>query len=116
MGRLKTLPSRLSAAAPKLKRQTDSEGHGRAVEHWRGWYSLARWRKLRLVIFARDLFTCQRRECGRIEGDTSLLVADHRIPHKGDPALFWDPTNLQTLCKPCHDRDKQREERRATWA
>lgn len=26
--------------------------------------------------------------------------------------LFWCDTNLQTLCKPCHDRVKQAEERR----
>ncbi|WP_460274261.1 HNH endonuclease signature motif containing protein [Celeribacter sp. ULVN23_4] len=38
-------------------------------------------------------------------------VVDHIIPHKGDDRLFWDKTNWQALCKPCHDRQKQREER-----
>lgn len=116
MGRLKTLPSRLSAVAPMVKRQTDEEGHSRAAEPWRAWYSLARWKKLRLATFLRDLFTCQREGCGRVEGETSQLVADHIVPHKGNARLFWDPNNIQTLCKPCHDRDKQREERRAAWA
>jgi hypothetical protein len=30
--------------------------------------------------------------------------------------LFWDEQNLQCLCKPCHDRLKQKEERaQARW-
>jgi 5-methylcytosine-specific restriction endonuclease McrA len=75
---------------------------------WRRWYNTARWRALRLKVFLRDLFTCKR--CGHVEGDTSLLVCDHVIPHRGDEAKFWDEANLQTLCKDCHDRVKQREE------
>ncbi|RGP37700.1 HNH endonuclease [Pseudotabrizicola alkalilacus] len=38
-------------------------------------------------------------------------VVDHIIPHKGDDALFWNRQNWQPLCKPCHDRHKQRQER-----
>lgn len=37
-------------------------------------------------------------------------VVDHIKPHRGDKALFWDWNNLQALCMPCHDRDKQRLE------
>jgi 5-methylcytosine-specific restriction endonuclease McrA len=39
------------------------------------------------------------------------LVCDHIVPHHGDPALFWDPGNVQTLCIPCHDGEKRRRER-----
>tara|TARA_R110002049_G_scaffold304075_3_gene499001 strand:- start:1185 stop:1523 length:339 start_codon:yes stop_codon:yes gene_type:complete len=39
-------------------------------------------------------------------------VVDHITPHKGDKAVFWDKTNWQSLCAPCHNRHKQREERR----
>jgi 5-methylcytosine-specific restriction protein A len=38
------------------------------------------------------------------------------IPHRGDPALFWPDANVQTLCKPCHDRRKQAEESAARAA
>lgn len=38
-------------------------------------------------------------------------MVDHIVPHKGDEALFFDSGNLQSLCKPCHDRDKAAEER-----
>lgn len=29
-------------------------------------------------------------------------VVDHRIPHRGNQALFWDPANWQALCVGCH--------------
>jgi 5-methylcytosine-specific restriction endonuclease McrA len=75
---------------------------------WRAWYSTARWQALRRKVLLRDLFTCSK--CGRLEGNTSLLVCDHIKPHRGDERLFWDETNLQTLCKSCHDTIKQQEE------
>jgi len=77
---------------------------------WRRWYKTQRWQRLRDEVLLRDLFTCQRPECGRIEGDTSQLVCDHVRPHRGDEALFFDRSNLMTICKPCHDTIKQREE------
>ena len=81
-----------------------------AHEPWRKWYRLARWRRLRLKVFLRDLFKCQRPECGRSYAYTSQLICDHIKPHRGDERLFWDEENLQTLCKPCHDQMKQQEE------
>lgn len=112
MGRLKSIPSRLGSLPPRIARQTDDQGHSKTFEPWRRWYASARWRQLRMRVFLRDRFTCQWPGCGRLEGNTSLLVGDHKIEHRGDPALFWDEGNLQTLCKPCHDKHKQRQERR----
>lgn len=40
-------------------------------------------------------------------------VVDHIKPHRGDMGLFWDRSNWQALCRPCHDRHKQRVEREA---
>ena len=37
-------------------------------------------------------------------------VADHIKPHRGNEKLFYDPANLQSLCKKCHDSTKHREE------
>lgn len=76
---------------------------------WRNWYKLKRWQDLRFRVFIRDGFQCQC-GCRRIEGDTSLLVADHRKPHRGDERLFWDENNIQTLIKECHDSAKQKAE------
>lgn len=47
------------------------------------------------------------RRCGRI-----ATVVDHRLPHRGAAALFWDRDNWQALCASCHSGTKQREERR----
>jgi 5-methylcytosine-specific restriction protein A len=112
MGRLSNLSPMVGGLSPRLARQADAQGHSQAVEPWRAWYKLARWRKLRWSILTRDLFTCQC-GCGHLESDTSQLVADHIRPHRGNEALFWDPANLQTLAKRCHDRAKQAAEHRA---
>lgn len=45
---------------------------------------------------------------GRI---TPAGVVDHRVPHRGDERLFWDPTNHQSLCTTCHDSIKAKAER-----
>lgn len=79
-----------------------------SIAPWRGWYKTARWRALRSTTLLRDLYTCQK--CGRLEGNTSLLVCDHKQPHRGSPALFWDQGNLWTLCQSCHASTKQAEE------
>lgn len=63
-----------------------------------------------MAVFNRDGYRCQ--TCGKLcrgRGPHSP-VCDHVVPHKGDEALFFDPHNLQTLCKSCHDGDKQRQE------
>lgn len=111
MPRLHNVRPLLGRLQPVVKATPrDAAGHSRQAEPWRGWYGLKAWKELRLRIFERDLFTCQREGCGRLEPRTSQLVCDHVRPHKGDRALFWSERNLQTLCKACHDADKQAEE------
>lgn len=87
----------------RLRQRDDSQAY-------RKWYKTARWQKLRMSVLVRDLFTCKMAGCGKIEGDTSKLVCDHKKPHRGREALFWDERNLQCICKDCHDRIKQQEE------
>lgn len=72
---------------------------------WKRWYKTARWQRLRLQVFLRDLYRCK--GCGKT---TAHPICDHIKPHRGDEKLFWDEANLQTLCKACHDSVKQREE------
>ena len=74
------------------------------------WYNTARWRETRQRIKLRDLYTCQR--CGLTSAAQGALSVDHIIPHDGDEAKFWcDDTGLKTLCKSCHDGDKQSREK-----
>ena len=110
MGKLRNLGAPVAALPSRVGVARDVQGHSRAAEPWRPWYSLARWRRLRWAVLTRDLFTCRR--CRRIEADTSKLVADHIEPHRGDPDLFWSDANLQALCSTCHSGAKQAEERR----
>lgn len=122
MARLKTLPPRLSALAPRLGRAPGDE-KARLRERdqnvtWRGWYKTERWRKLRQKILVRDAYTCQRTGavCIGKHPDPNSPVVDHIHPHRGDEALFWDEANLQTVSKAYHDSEKQKQERaEARW-
>lgn len=46
----------------------------------------------------------------------AAVVTDHVVPHRGDPALFWDEANWQPLCKPHHDHKTATEDRRSLAA
>jgi 5-methylcytosine-specific restriction endonuclease McrA len=48
--------------------------------------------------------------CMTVGRQTVATVADHITPHRGNKVLFYDVTNIQSLCKPCHDSYKQRLE------
>ena len=54
--------------------------------------------------------------CLKIGDTTAAGVVDHMKPHREDVDLFFDDTNLQSLCKACHDRHKQRQEKSGTLA
>ena len=78
------------------------------------WYRTKAWWNLRRQAFVRDGFRCRfcGKQCrGNGKTDPEGAICDHVKPHRGDEALFFDLGNLQTLCKRCHDRHKQRTER-----
>ena len=79
----------------------------RKVEY-RAWYNTDRWRTLRKHQLIKQPL-CER--CLSRKHTKRANVAHHRIPHKGDPILFWDANNLGSLCSDCHDIDEQRIER-----
>lgn len=115
MGRLGRLQSRLTPlASGRLQVASTSQERDRVRDQrpYRKWYHTARWRALRWAVLVRDAFICGK--CGDLVADTSKLVADHKQPHRGNARLFWDMTNLWTLCASCHSGAKQREEQ-AEW-
>lgn len=71
---------------------------------WRGWYALARWSSLRESQLSAEPLC---RHCAAAGRTTPATDVDHVTPHRGDPALFWDSRNLQSLCKACHSRKTQ---------
>lgn len=72
-------------------------------------YNSALWKRLRLAQLTRDPICVYCERQGRIEIAT---VVDHIKPHKGDEILFYNPSNLQSLCKQHHDSTKALEESR----
>lgn len=98
-------------ARQQSERQRDAT---RSADHeYRGWYKLKRWQDLRQEVLVRDLFTCRQTGVlliGKAPAPNSPVV-DHITPHRGDPALFWDIDNLQSVSKAWHDSVKQARER-----
>lgn len=84
------------------------------AKQYRAWYSTPQWRGLRNVAIDIALHqgTGLCPMCGRGFMSMREMIVDHRVPHRGDRALFYDLSNLQVLCRPCHDGAKQSEERR----
>jgi len=118
MVRLTVARSRLGAVKPRLGSEPQSEAERARsrdrAQVWRAWYKTARWQKLRRVVLKRDGYTCQQTGAllmGTYPADDSAVV-DHKVPHRGDPALFWDIENLQAVSKGYHDSTKQSLERR----
>ena len=68
-------------------------------------YYTERWTRLRRQVLTAAAYTCA--GCSQV---TLALDVHHIVPHRGDPTLFWDPTNLAGLCKVCHQAATMREQ------
>jgi 5-methylcytosine-specific restriction endonuclease McrA len=107
VGTIKPLVGRMPGDEKARHRERDS------TQAWRAWYGTERWKKLRRKVWARDAYICQKTGVlciGRYPADNSP-VADHKIPHRGNAALFWDEDNIETVSKAFHDSEKQKQER-----
>lgn len=65
------------------------------------------WTYLRSQQLAKQPFCQMCDNDGRVRAGQ---VVDHIEPFRGNFELFRDKDNLQTLCKSCHDKHKQRLE------
>ena len=92
-----------SRRAAEVKRALDRQRPSAARRGYE-----ARWRRARDAFLARQSLCVRCRAAGRLEPAT---VVDHVVPHRGDPALFWDEANWAALCKRCHDAKTAREGR-----
>jgi 5-methylcytosine-specific restriction protein A len=75
---------------------------------WREWYQLERWRRRRRLQLKAHPVCAMCAARGLV---TTATIADHVVPHHGDWNTFL-LGDLQSLCKPCHDRDKRNEKER----
>lgn len=116
MPRLKTIRPRLGMIAPQVPKRTekDHDATRRETLDYRNWYKLKRWQDLRTRVFVRDCYTCQQTGAlltGKAPAPNSP-VAHHKQDHRGDPDLFWDEDNVETVSKAWHDTTAQAIERR----
>ncbi len=70
-------------------------------------YATSVWKAMRMAQLNAHPLCIMCEQAGTV---TAAKVADHIIPHKGDSALFYDASNLQSLCKTHHDSSKHRDE------
>lgn len=75
---------------------------------WRRWYSTKRWRLRKAQQLARVPW-CE--PCKLLGRSRPATIPNHKIPHRGDPRLFWHG-ELESCCKPCHDAMIQAAEAR----
>ena len=81
-----------------------AQEHARPNRIVRRWYHTQRWVHLRAQVLVEACYTCA--HCGVV---SLHLEVDHIVKHEGDPLRFWDHTNLQALCAPCHTKKTNRE-------
>lgn len=82
------------------------------AQEWRRLYKTQRWLRLRKHQLSQHPL-CER--CLRMH-PRQLRPADvvhHKREHKGNPVLFYEPTNLESLCAHHHDSEAQSDERGA---
>lgn len=75
---------------------------------WQRLYKTARWRRLREAQLTAEPLC---RFCLVTEEVTAAEVVDHIKKHEGNEEIFFDPNNLQSLCRHHHDSAKQAMER-----
>jgi 5-methylcytosine-specific restriction endonuclease McrA len=63
-------------------------------------YATAAWQRMRLSVLNHEPLCRACASDGRVEAAT---VVDHIRRHNNDINLFYDRTNLQPLCVPCHN-------------
>ncbi len=87
---------------PEHKPKVETRGSASS----RGYTSKWRWASKAYLIDRPFCVSCAAKGFPHV----MATVVDHRIPHRGDMALFWDKGNWQSMCKPCHDRKTATED------
>jgi 5-methylcytosine-specific restriction enzyme A len=70
-------------------------------------YRTKRWQRLRAKVLRDADYLCvqdgKRESCGVVATEV-----DHITPHRGNPNLFWNRSNLQAMCRSCHSQKTAR--------
>lgn len=84
-----------AAKHPEESRSAGGRGYG------------SRWNKARKRFLETHPLCVECMKAGRYVRATDV---DHIVPHRGDPALFWDESNWQALCHRCHSVKTRNED------
>ena len=74
------------------------------AQQYRDEYQIKQWRALRRQVLVRDKVRCN--HCGETLtngcSDPRSAVVHHKMLHKGNLDLFYDPSILEAVCWRCH--------------
>ena len=73
----------------------------------------SKWRRLSKAYLRKHSMCVRCMQQGRYVPAT---VVDHIQPHRNNPALMWDESNWQALCKPCHDKKTWTEDKNPVYS
>jgi len=111
----KTAPHRMALYANSISlnpRVTTGQPPADAKDY-KSWYQTPWWRSARREWLKLHKICVMCRRNGTIKKAT---VVDHQIPHRGNPFLFFNWHNLQSLCYHHHNSIKQASEARGAGA
>jgi len=89
--------------------------HGKCPEHTtvfmrkpniKRLYNSPQWQSMRNTQLAKDPWCA---DCLKHGEHVPATDVDHVVPHHGDPVLFFDETNLQSLCQSDHSIKTRKE-------
>jgi 5-methylcytosine-specific restriction protein A len=103
------MPKLLSARGSRTDRRRVYDRERTQNRPWRAWYKTAAWQRRRADQLQSHPLCCR---CLAEGVTTEATVANHKRPHRGDWELFMRG-ELESVCKPHHDSEVQREERAA---
>lgn len=85
--------------AAKGRAHRERELEGNSLRAKRLYRQKMTWRQMRARHVKRQPFCV---ECAKAGIRKPVDEVDHIVPHRGNTRLFFDPNNLQSLCKPHH--------------
>jgi 5-methylcytosine-specific restriction protein A len=99
------MPSRPRTHRPVGASSSKRADAPRLSAHKRGY--TAAWRRVSKAHLDRNPLCV---ECLKDGATVPATDVDHIIPHRGDPVLFWDENNWQSLCASHHSAKTGRGE------
>lgn len=93
----------LSCKTPEERRRDSDKKRQSSTQRGYGY----KWQKAR-AAYLKEYPLCVK--CNATADISVATEIDHIEPHRGNQSLFWDSSNWQALCKPCHSKKTATED------